>query len=77
MRAMAGVRNPVLLLPSARRLAELDPEARSVLRAVLFDMYVDATARAEKAWRLSKGPMALYWKAVAVYARHLAHAVPR
>lgn len=36
-----------------------------------------ANAEAEKAWRRRKGPMAVYWRAVATYARHLAHALSR
>jgi len=34
-------------------------------------------AEAENAWRRRKGPMAAYWRAVATYARHLAHALSK
>ena len=66
------VRNPVLAFPSARRLAELPREARRALAAALRELAEDARGRAEHAWRKHKGPMAAYWRAVSVYARHLA-----
>lgn len=69
------VRNPVLALPAAARLQALDPGSRAALRAVLLDLAADARARAEKAWRSHKAPMAAYWKACAVYAGHLARAL--
>jgi len=71
----ADVRNPVMSLPSAKRLAELPPESRAAVEAVLRDMSRDARERADKAWRKHKAPMAAYWKAVAVYSRHLALAM--
>ena len=46
--------------------------ARAALRAVLLDLALDAGGRADLSWRRHKAPMAAYWKAVAVYARHLA-----
>lgn len=72
--ARPDVRNPVLALPSAAALMDLPPEARAALRAILADLSADARGRAERAWRSHKGPMATYWKAVAVYARHIARA---
>ncbi len=68
----AQVRNPLLSLPAAGRLADLSPDARSALRSLLLDIRQDAQARAEKSWRSHKAPMAAYWKAVAVYAGHIA-----
>ena len=68
----ASVRNPVLALPATRQLVQLDPVVRSNLRAVLIDLAADARARAEESWRRHKALMAVYWKAVAVYAGHLA-----
>lgn len=65
------VRNPVLALPAARRLAALDPASRAALRAVLEDLRRDAHARAETSWKRRKGPLAMYWRAVGVYAGHL------
>ena len=70
--ATPEVRNPVLALPGTARLLELDPHTRSLLRAVLLDLAADARARAEDSWRRHKAPMAAYWKAVSVYAGHLA-----
>lgn len=64
------VRNPLLSLPAAQALANLQPEARIALRTILAEMAVDARARAEKCWRTHKAPMAAYWKAVSVYANH-------
>lgn len=68
----ADVRNPVLALPAASRLQQLDPDARGALRAVLLDLRNDARARANECWRRHKAPMAAYWKAVSVYAGHIA-----
>jgi hypothetical protein len=66
----ADVRNPLLQLPAARRLAELPPESQAALRELLDELAADARSRADLAWRKHKAPMAAYWKAVAVYAKH-------
>ncbi len=68
------VRNPVLALPSASRLTHLPEPARAALEALLREIQADARLRAEKCWQTHKAPMALYWKAVGVYAGHLARA---
>lgn len=68
----AEVRNPLVRLPAAQRLRELPPEARSALRQILKEISADSRERANEAWRKHKGPMAAYWKANAVYARHMA-----
>ena len=65
------VRNPVLALPAAQRLMDLPPETRALLAEILKDIAVDANARAQNSWAKSKGPMAAYWKAVSVYAKHI------
>lgn len=67
-----AVRNPMLALPAVARLASLDGGTRAALRAVLLDLALDAGGRADLSWRRHKAPMAAYWTAVAVYARHLA-----
>lgn len=71
----AETRNPILGLPVAQRLAALDPATRElvadVLVDILGDLAADARKRADQAWRKHKGPMAVYWKAVSVYARHI------
>ena len=64
--ATPTVRNPMLALPGTARLLQLDPHTRSLLRAVLLDLAVDARTRAEDSWRRHKAPMAAYWKAVSV-----------
>lgn len=66
----AIVRNPLLALPAAAKIAALPPEAREALREICRELSRDAAGKAEKSWRQRKGPMAAYWRAVAVYARH-------
>jgi hypothetical protein len=66
------VRNPILGLPAAAGFKNLHPAVRSELRALLLDLRSDAQLRAEDCWRRHKAPMAAYWKAVAVYAGHIA-----
>jgi hypothetical protein len=62
----------VLSLPAFARLLALPPEARAALRDVLRALALDARAKAETSWRRHKGPMAAYWRAVSVYAAHIA-----
>lgn len=57
---------------AAQRAGDMPPEARAWLEAMLREIARDAQARAKKSWLSHKAPMALYWKCVAVYARHLA-----
>ena len=73
----AEVRNPVLGLPGFRLLAALPPDSKAALAAVLLDLETDARAKATKCWNTHKAPMAAYWKAVAVYARHIRRALLR
>lgn len=68
--ARRETRNPLLGLPACQQLLELDPRARQALRGILGDLARDANARADQAWRKSKGPMAAYWRAVSTYAKH-------
>ena len=68
----ASVRNAMLALPAVAGLRRLDPAVRAALRAVLADLADDARGRGDESWRRHKPPMAAYWKAVAVYAGHLA-----
>lgn len=42
---------------------------------MLHDLSLDARGRAEESWRRNKAPMAVYWKAVSVYAGHLRRVV--
>ncbi len=71
----AEVRNPVLALPSAKRIADVSPEARQLLAELLGDIAKISASNAQKCWRIHKAPMALYWKVVGVWARHLRLAV--
>lgn len=73
----ADVRNPVLGLPTAAKLRALDGPAADALRSILQELREDARERAEACWRKHKAPMAAYWKAVSVYAGHLARAIGR
>ena len=68
----ADVRNPLVALPSAQAMAALPPEAKAALRQMLKELGADCRQRANEAWRRHKAPMAAYWKANAVYCRHMA-----
>jgi hypothetical protein len=69
--ARAEVRNPLVALPAAAKLAALPPEARAALEELLGEISKDCRGRANEAWKRHKAPMAAYWKANAVYARHM------
>lgn len=70
-----GYLNPLLNLPAGRALLGLPEEDRRRIEAVMRELRDQANDEAEKAWRRRKGPMAAYWRAVATYARHTAHAL--
>ncbi|MGJ7555904.1 hypothetical protein ACSFBI_18045 [Variovorax sp. RB3P1] len=72
---LMGYVNPLLKLPDGRKLIELPAEQRAPLEAVLRELRDQANTEAENSWRKRKGPMVAYWRAVATYARHLAHAL--
>lgn len=72
-----GYENPLLKLPAAQRLLALPPDQRVALEALFRDLRADADSLAEQAWKKRKGPMAAYWRAVATYARHTAHALSK
>lgn len=69
------VRNPLLALPGMKALRDLPDESRLAIVGLLNDVARDAAARAQKSWTQNKGPMAAYWKAVSVYAKHARAAV--
>lgn len=71
------VRNPVLALPSAKALLALPPEVRELLAQLFGDVAADAQRRGDELWRKHKAPMAAYWKAKAVDARHIRRALRR
>lgn len=68
----AVVRNPLLALPGAQRVASLPPEARAALKTLLLEIRADAQVRAAECWRKHKAPMACYWKVISVLAGHAA-----
>lgn len=72
-----GYLNPLLKLPAGQALMALPEEDRKRIEAVMRDLRDQANKEAETAWKRRKGPMAAYWRAVATYARHLAHALSR
>jgi hypothetical protein len=67
----AEVRNPLLRLHAAKTIMALPPDVRHALAALLQDLSLDARERAQQSWARNKAPMAVYWKAVSVYAGHL------
>lgn len=69
------VRNPLLALPGIRKLLALPAPIRSEIAAASYEAAADARARADTAWFKNKGPMAVYWKGVGAYARHLGRAM--
>jgi hypothetical protein len=73
------VRNPILALPSTHRLqalmAEASPALQAAFRDALNELAADASERAEQSWRKSKGPVAVYWRAVSTYAKHIKRAI--
>jgi hypothetical protein len=67
--------NPVTGLPVAGDLATLlqkQPELRDLFVHLLFQLGEQADSLAERSWKQRKAPMAAYWRACAVYARHIA-----
>lgn len=71
------VRNPVLALPEAQRLAELCPHCREIVRDVHRGIARVGRERANRAWDQNKGPMAVYWKCVNAWFGHIARAIGR
>lgn len=69
------VRNPLLTLPAVSALRSLDPQTRRKLADALKAIQADARDRADLNWRRHKAPMAVYWRAVGVYAGHLARVI--
>lgn len=70
--AKAVVRNPILSLEAAQKIAALPEPAREALGELLNEIRADARVRAEKCWRTRKPPLAAYWQACSVYAGHIA-----
>lgn len=72
-----GYINPLLKLPAGKALLALPPADRERIEAVMRELRDQANREAETAWKRRKGPMAAYWRAVATYARHTAHALSK
>jgi hypothetical protein len=76
--ARADVRNPVLRLPEAAALADwcrAHPEGADHLWRLVRAISAQAHAEADRSWRQRKPPLAAYWRAMGVYARHIAAAL--
>ncbi|QRM35078.1 hypothetical protein [Microvirga sp. VF16] len=69
------VRNPILALPAFKAVYSLSDETKLVLASLLDNLSKDAESKAQASWLKKKGPMAAYWKACAVYAKHIARAI--
>lgn len=72
-----GYINPLLKLPAGKALMALPLADRRRIEAVMRQLRAQADAEADTAWKRRKGPMAAYWRAVATYARHTAHALSK
>lgn len=72
-----GYINPLLRLPAGKAMLTLPVEDRLRIEAVMRDLRDQANKEADTSWKRRKGPMAAYWRAVATYARHIAHAVSK
>ena len=66
------VRNPLLKFPSAADLQKLPPEARAAIRALCLEASKAWRAHSDECWKKNKPPIAAYWRAWSVNARHLA-----
>ncbi len=72
-----GYLNPLLQLPAGKALMALPLADRKRIEAVMRELRDQANREADTAWKRRKGPMAAYWRAVATYSRHLAHALTK
>ncbi len=70
-----GYLNPLLDLPAMREILAQPEEERRRWSRLLRQLRAEANANAETSWRRRKGVLACYWRAVATYARHCAHAL--
>jgi len=70
--------NPLLKLPSARKILDLpDSPEKRLLEQLLRELGAEAEELAQKCWRTRKAPLAAYWFAAAVYCRHTARVFSR
>ncbi len=74
----AEVRNPVLLLPAFREILDQVPaDQRRLMGTLLRQLADEAAAKGDQCWARGKAMMGAYWRVVAVYSRHIAHAIDR
>lgn len=67
------VRNPLLAIPEVQaEFASLSPEARKALENMLRAMSKVFHKKGDEAWARRKPPLASYYRANGVNARHLA-----
>lgn len=69
---LAETRNPLLKLPSVRKLIEMPEDSKAVMRQLCLELSREANEQAQYCWKKYKAPMAAYWKAVSVWAKHFA-----
>ncbi|WP_137917207.1 hypothetical protein [Hydrogenophaga sp. 2FB] len=67
------VRNPLLAIPEVQEeFARLTPESRRALENALRALSRVFHKKGDEAWAKRKPPIAAYWRASGVNARHLA-----
>jgi len=72
-----GYDNPLFKLPAAKKLLAFPDDQLRALEAVMRELRQQADELAERNWSRRKAPMAAYWRAVATYARHVAHVLSK
>lgn len=75
-----NVHNPLLGLTAMQELStylHTQPDVQAHIITLLMQLGNQANEQATYCWHKHKAPMAAYWKAVAVYARHTAKALKR
>lgn len=67
-----AAKNPLLRDPEiVRRFQALPDDSREALKEFLSWLYGHSRREAERCWRTSKAPMAVYWKAVSAWSFHI------
>lgn len=70
------MKNPLLSDPSVlSHFDQLDDDSKAALKAFCAWLYEYSRQMAEKSWKRSKAPMAMYWKCVAAWAYHIKRAI--
>lgn len=72
----SAIKNPILELEAARQaIAACTQAEREKFARILVAVGRDAERTAQEQWRRRKAPMAAYWFAKGVDARHIARAL--